>query len=283
MTRTRGRFFGRLVSQGDLEPFMRRPAARSQGLLDGVFADAVTLVEADTDKVAYQAAFELGPRATRRDIYFAPVGGVGGMAEPIKFYHKLHIPVAAIADLDLIMNQETFRTITEALTEETEAKELQADRKQAAAKLASLPPSITEADVHGRLQQLGSQRFEWATGDDAELVKRLRGLANQIDRLRRLKSGGIAALPVEPKEDVQVLVDRCATRGLFLVAVGELEHWSAELMKGGPSREKKPEWIAEFLKRLQTHPQHAKDIIDFVAAVGEFLIKNLDHPAPQTT
>ncbi|PYJ81830.1 MAG: hypothetical protein DME22_20290, partial [Verrucomicrobia bacterium] len=79
---------------------LKRPAARSEVILDGVFADAVTIVEADGDRVAYQTAFELGPRPTPRDNYFAAVGGVGGMAETARFYRSLHIPVAVIADLD---------------------------------------------------------------------------------------------------------------------------------------------------------------------------------------
>ncbi|PYK01067.1 MAG: hypothetical protein DME23_05105 [Verrucomicrobia bacterium] len=100
LVRIGGRFVGRLVDNELIKESLKRPAARSEVILDGVFADAVTIVEADGDRVAYQTAFELGPRPTPRDNYFAAVGGVGGMAETARFYRSLHIPVAVIADLD---------------------------------------------------------------------------------------------------------------------------------------------------------------------------------------
>jgi len=55
------------------------------------------------DRVAYQTAFELGPRPTPRDNYFAQLRALGNGGDA-RFYRSLHIPVAVIADLDLILD-----------------------------------------------------------------------------------------------------------------------------------------------------------------------------------
>src|SRR5713226_3510724 len=97
-------------------------------------------------------------------------------------------------------------------------------------------------------------------------------MAKDVDRVRRLKSGGVAAFSDRPelKARIEKAIDDCKCAGLFLVPVGELECWSSEMMSGGPSREKKAEWVNEFVKRTREHPDAASDIIKFVSEIDRF-------------
>jgi hypothetical protein len=171
LVRVGGRFVGRLVDNELIKVSLRRPAARSETILDGIFADAVTIVEADTDRVAYQAAFELGPRPARRDIYFAAVGGVGGIAETAAFYCALHIPIAVIADLDLILVPQSLGRILQALAGGTIAEELTKTCEALQREIREVPPDLSDREIERRLVDVAEVPFEWAKNHDEAIVK----------------------------------------------------------------------------------------------------------------
>ncbi|PYJ81829.1 MAG: hypothetical protein DME22_20285 [Verrucomicrobia bacterium] len=162
--------------------------------------------------------------------------------------------------------------IIKALASDARAPELTEKCDGLIRDIRRIPPDLTEMEISRRIGDLAAKQFSWAKNDDGSLVRGLRQLANAIDRVRKLKSGGVAAFSEHPKLKARLenVIEECKAAGLFLVPVGELEDWSTELMKDGPSRERKAEWTNEFVKRMRQEPSRAKDIIDFVTAVDTF-------------
>lgn len=266
------RFVGRLVDQEVIRASLRKPASRSDVILEGIFADAVTIVEADTDRVVYNAALDVSQPPRRRDTYFAAVGGTGGIADPLQFYRALHIPVAVVADLDLILERVRLLRVLEMLTTKAAAQQLRNTSPELADLLSQVVPAITEGETATRLRELSDRKLSWKTADDETLAKDLRALANAVDRKKRVKLGGLGSFDHSPdvKKRLEAFVTECAGVGLFLVPVGELEGWSPSLMQGASLSDNKAEWANEFVRRLREHPDQAADIVAFVREVDSF-------------
>jgi hypothetical protein len=75
---------------------------RAESILDGIFSEAIVAVEADDDRLVYHTTWETLAKELRLDAHFVAVGGTGGVADTCRLYRRLHIPVAVVADLDLI-------------------------------------------------------------------------------------------------------------------------------------------------------------------------------------
>ena len=92
--------------------------------------------------------------------------------------------------------------------------------------------------------------------------------------MRRLKSGGIAALPDELGSRIQSIVTRLEAVGLFLVPVGELEGWlSAAEIKA--SKSKKWAWANEAAVYLSNSELGEGDIWAFIERIGDYLTEQL--------
>jgi AAA domain, putative AbiEii toxin, Type IV TA system len=81
LTRRDQRFSAHLVPARTLTEAVARPTVRAEAVLDGIFAQAVVVLEADTDRVVYQATWETLLEEFRTDVHFSTVGGTGGIAE----------------------------------------------------------------------------------------------------------------------------------------------------------------------------------------------------------
>ncbi len=88
--------------------------------------------------------------------------------------------------------------------------------------------------------------------------------------MRRLKSGGICALPADVAAPLKELVESLKTVGVFLAPVGELEGWLAS--EGvEASKANKPAWASAAAVKIQSKGSAHGDIWDFVREVGQYL------------
>src|SRR5207245_295854 len=58
LTNVEGKFNGYLVDNQNLRAAIQRPTTRTETVLDGIFSQAVAIVEAEGDRAVYQAAGE---------------------------------------------------------------------------------------------------------------------------------------------------------------------------------------------------------------------------------
>jgi hypothetical protein len=179
-------FRAHIVSPETLEHALQKPTMRAESVLDGLFSQAVVIVEADGDRTVYQAVWETLGREIRLDIHFATVG-TGGIADTCHLYSVLKIPVAVIADLDVIRDADRLQKVLNALRC-TEVEGLVQEAQHIVHLMQDLSPTISESDARSQIASLVPQSLSWSKKDDVSLVSGLRDVARQLDRMRRFKS-----------------------------------------------------------------------------------------------
>jgi hypothetical protein len=269
LTRVNGQFRAHLVPSGELEIALAKPTVRAETVLDGVFAQAVLIVEADGDRTVYQAVWETLDAEFRLDIHFTAVGGVGGIADTCALYHALRIPVAVIADLDVVVDLEKLRRILDALGCKVTAS-LASEARAIAEKVKQLPPTISADETRSELDTIVRAPLNWSLSHDVDLSKRLTGLSRRLDRMRRLKGGGIEGLPTELQTQVRDLVSHVRDHGLFVVPVGELEQWLSDRGIEASSTNKWA-WANEAATTVRAAGGSPGGIWDFMRGVGTHL------------
>ena len=172
----------------------------------------------------YQAVWESLSRGCAFDIHYATVGGTGGIADTCSLYTALRIPVAVVADLDIITDGNRLQRVLQSLNC-SDAEELKREAGRIVRLVKALPPTISEKEVHAQLQDALQTDLDWDQDHDAALRRQLQQLARQLDRMRRLKATSSEPLPAAIQSSLSRLLDALKCHGLFIVPVGELEGW----------------------------------------------------------
>jgi energy-coupling factor transporter ATP-binding protein EcfA2 len=265
-------FLAHGVPPDQLNDAVKKPSVRSDQVLDGIFSDGVIVVESDTDRIVYQAAYEATRSDDHFDASFITVSGTGGIAATVKFFCTLSMPTAVIADLDVLSQPVTsLKATLESLgCDSGTLKEvgMRCDKLRSA--VMALPPSMTTSNASEQFKSLAVP-VSWDGGADDGFVRSLRKLSNDIDRNRKLKLGLTAfSGHSEIVQDAQWIIEKCRAYGYFLVEVGELEKWS--LPEGeNVSDHRKADLANEAVSRIRQTPEEARGVIQFVAGVGHHL------------
>ncbi len=275
LTRNAGSFQAHLVPSKILLDALERPTVRSETVLDGVFSQAVTVVEADGDRTVYQAAWETVSPEFQIDVHFAAVGGTGGFPDTCKLYRILRIPVAVIADLDIITDADQFKRVLSELTDDSIGEALCRRALDITNDIKAIPPNIDACTVRTELQASLEGDLDWLQEHDFGLREKLLRIAKKLDRMRRLKRGGVEAVPGEIRGRLEPLIDDCKQYGLFLVPVGELEEWLSEY-NVGVSKERKWAWATAAAKLIRRVGKQDDDVWEFTSEVGTYLKSALE-------
>ncbi len=260
-------FHAHRISPATLKGITKKPTVRTETILDGVFAEGVVVVEAEGDRAVYQAVWETLIPEMQLDAHFAAVGGFGGILDTCKFYKELKIPLVVVADLDIIRDVENLGRIAAVLCDDAQALQLAKEAGALMEKLRALPPTISGDEVKRRIGEIGSLQMEWNQSDDLQVRRRLQDLAREIDRMRRIKAGGVAAMPSDLATELSALVKNSHSIGVFLVPVGELEGWLAN--EGiGASKETKWSWAIEAAAKVRELGAQNRDVWNFMREVG---------------
>jgi hypothetical protein len=270
MTRREGKFTAHLVPADVLSDALAKPTVRAESVLDGIFAQSVIVVEADGDRLVYQTVLETLSSELRLDVHLATVGGTGGIADTCKLYQRLKIPVAVIADLDMITDPKRLRRVLEVMTSAELVEQLCTLATSVMEDIKSLPPNVDIQEIRTSLRELVASDTIWAVDSDIEARRQLSRAAQQLDRLRRLKRGGIRAFPHQIRSQLEVLSAGLVKCGVFLVPVGELEEWLADAAVK-ESKESKWAWANAASLHIQARGACAGDVWDFVRSVGRYL------------
>ncbi len=274
LTKNSNGFSARHVNSEALAEAMKKPTVRAETVLDGIFAQAVTIVEGDGDRIVYQAAWERVGADRNFDIYFTTVGGTGGIADTCKMYKILGIPVAIIADLDVITDTlKMEQMLTNICDKDTIVSELMNEVESVAKEVRKLPPMISEVQALGELNTLASGEYSWAKRDDISLRNSLSTLRSSLDGMSALKSGGISKLPRELAKRLGEIVKKLRIMGIFIVDVGELEEWLAGCNISA-SKKKKWAWANEAANYIRENPHQDNDIWQFVKELGDYLTEH---------
>lgn len=270
MSRRVGEFQAHLVPAEVLTDALAKPTVRAESVLDGIFAQSVVVVEGDGDRIVYQTVWETLASELRLDVHLATVGGAGGIADTCKLYRTLKIPVAVIADLDMISDPRRLRRVLEVLAPPLEVDELVEKATSVVRRIMELPPATDPSVLRQQVTALASKDQAWIEGEDIGTRRELNKIANQMDRLRRLKRGGIDAFPADIAKCLADLATSLSSFGLFVVPVGELEEWLKDAAIE-ESKENKWGWANAASFAIQSRGAQPGDIWDFVRDVGNYL------------
>jgi hypothetical protein len=229
-------------------------------------------VEGEGDRAVYQAAGEGIESDFAGEVHLVPVHGTGGIAEICKFYRSLRIPVAIIADLDVVTDNPKMKLFLNKLTSRDKAEAILNLCKGVEETVRKIPPTISEQSVRNELDGIKALAQSWEKRDDIPVAVKLSALRKRIDRLHELKSKGVAAFESSSvlKQQLEEIITRCRAIGIFLVPCGQLENWVPHLMQG-VSKENKPEWADEAARRIKEAREKIGDIWHFVKSVAAFL------------
>jgi hypothetical protein len=271
LTRRDQVFSAHLVPANDLAEALSCPTLRAEAVLDGIFAQAVVVVEADGDRLVYQATWETLQDEFMMDIHFSTVGGTGGMADTCSLYRTLKIPIAVIADLDMLVDGDRVTRVLKTLIDDEPIRAaLAALCTEIAEEIRKRPPVISAEKVISEMSSIGTLPMDWNNRDDVEIRRRLSYLTKEIDRMRRLKKGGVAAYADGLGERIADLLKQLRGHGLFLVPVGELEEWLAN-REVDASKSNKRAWANAAAQRVQQLGKQSGDVWDFVSLVANYL------------
>lgn len=273
LTRSGKSFAAHRIEPDLLATVLQRPSVVTETILDGIFADAVLVVEAESDRVVYQAAFESLTDGEQLDIHFAGVGGVGGIAETCRLYRKLRIPIAVIVDFDVLCNPDRLTAVVKAMADVPTAEEVLKRLNNLCSQLNQLGPSITPASLDARFCALVAMGRDWSNEDDLRLRQELTTLAKELDRMRDAKAKGLDGLPIDLRGSAVEILGLLRQIGVFVVPVGELEGW---LQSHGitVSTKKKWEWAIAAAAKVRELGVAQGDVWDFASAIVEHLRKN---------
>lgn len=273
LTRKGEEFEAHLVPSEVLKESLKKPTVRAESILDGIFSQAVVIVESDTDRTVYQAVWESMSSEFNSEVHFSAVGGIGGIADSATLYKTLRIPVAVVADLDILTEVEAVGAILRSLASEEEVAPLLQEIETIANEIRLIPPIFSPSEASNEILDILAMPSDWSAGDDVKIRRRLVSLNSNLSRMLRLKNGGVSAMPAELASRVETLLGALKSLGLFLVPVGELEGW----LKGRGiqvSRKKKWAWANEAAAVVRGAGSETEDVWSFMRGIGVYLFQS---------
>lgn len=265
-----GQFLAHLLPAEDLKLAVTKPTVRAESVLDGIFAQSVVVVEADGDRLVYQAVLQTLVDELQQDLHFATAGGTGGVADICKLYRALNVPIAVIADLDMLADPGHLRQVLDAITAPANGAALEKEARSVMKGIAVLPPLVTQVEIKEDIRRIQDAPFDWTNEGDIKMSQALSQVSQKLNRMRRLKRGRIAALPEDISLAIGNLLDALKEAGVFLVPVGELEDW-LENEEIPESKQHKWAWANAAALRIQSKGSCDDDLWNFVRGVGMYL------------
>jgi len=256
----------RLLSNERIKELWGDPLLRYSNILDGLFHESVVVCEADADCRFYSAILDATmvgntDDAKRPDLMFTHCGGKARLPVVIRALREVDVPVRAVADFDVLSEEEPLKTIAEALG--IDWAEIQPDWRQVKNAVDSKKPDLSTDEVRKEIGELLSAVtttiFPPRTKADIQTVLK------RTSPWAHAKLVGKAFVPSgDPSKACERLLSNLRAGGLHVVEVGELEgHVRTE---GGHG----PKWVNAVLTReLATDPEleAARKFVQALAAI----------------
>jgi ABC-type cobalamin/Fe3+-siderophores transport system ATPase subunit len=236
MTYREGDATARLLKPETLLGFMRDPLLRSTNVLDALFHESAVVTEADTDRAFYQEVNErlLGSEREGIDNCLF-LNARNKQTVPQVAGPLREIGIPAAMVVDIDVLKDGGRVWSKLLD-------------------AAYVPETSRTALNSH--RVAVKRAFDESGKDMK------------------KDGGVAVLDRDARESCMSLLDHLADYGIFVVPVGELESWLAELDVVGHG----PDWLIEVFEKMGTNPRSAgyvtpkdNDVWEFLEKIGKWI------------
>ncbi len=256
----------RLLSNERIKELWGDPLLRYSNILDGLFHESVVVCEADADCRFYSAILDATMAgntddAKRPDLMFTHCGGKARLPVVIRALREVDVPVRAVADFDVLSEEEPLKTIAEALG--IDWAKIQPDWRLVKNAVDSKKPDLSTDEVRKEIGELLSAVtttiFPLRTKADIQTVLK------RTSPWAHAKLVGKAFVPSgDPSKACERLLSNLRAGGLHVVEVGELEGYVRT--EGGHG----PKWVNAVLTReLATDPEleAARKFVQALAAI----------------
>lgn len=202
---------------------IQSPLLSSQPVLDALFHKGVVVCEGDPDRAVYQTvAHQLLRSEGGDEVLFIHTNGKDAAKGPAKLLSQAGVPVCSVVDIDAFNSSQPLCHIVEALT----GDELNGDLEALRQEIATV---VEEAPAGNLLSVLMSSVSEWLGRQHIDVRTARKGLVTAANagksKWSRVKTKGVDYFEGEAKAKVELLVQRLALLGVFVVPCGELEGW----------------------------------------------------------
>ena len=265
----------KVLDSDTLNQIVTDPLLSSSRVLDGMFYKGVVATEADADAVFYQRLFQKIGAAD--EIHFVNAHNKQTLKKIIDPYKKLGIKFAMIADADVIRDKHEFDEILTVTTDGALKDQIHQERDTILHYFQSKSKFEILSELRNNTQELVNKtKFSVDTAADEishilfDFRLELKKLREESDDLAEFKKLGRAALSPEIQLNFDALWTACASIGIFIVKVGELESWMVDY--GIPRISNKAKWISNALRELfNIEYDGSKEIWKFVDELKAFL------------
>ncbi|SDW04946.1 ATP-dependent endonuclease [Pseudomonas sp. NFACC08-1] len=262
----------KILSSEGVASFSSDPLLSSTRILDGLFYKGAIIVEADADSVFYQ---RIGRRLVDADsFHVAHAHNKQTVAKVLSPYRSLGVQYAAIVDFDVIRVRAEFNALIKQFNFDTIQKnKLEELRALIVNHIERVPSGELLTSVIGLLKNEIDAIESDSRDDDLKL-------SSLLGTLKRVRESGSAWKPYKKsgraalEEKIQLVFDElcqiCASRGLFIVPVGELEGWLTDY--GLAHTSNKSKWIVDALELMpELEPDLKGGPWSFLSSVHSYL------------
>ena len=235
----------RLLSNERIKELWGDPLLRYSNILDGLFHESVVVCEADADCRFYAAILDAAMAGKtddvrRPDLMFTHCGGKARLPVVIRALREVDVPVRAVADFDVLSEEEPLKSIVESLG--VDWSEIQADWRIVKTAVDSKKPDLNTDDVKKEIGELLSAVTTTTFPPKAKAG--IQTLLKRSSPWAHAKLVGKAFVPSgDPSKACERLLSKLRAGGLHVVEVGELEGYVRT--EGGHG----PKWVNAVLTR----------------------------------
>lgn len=249
------------INKENIQALSTSPLLSSQRVAEALFHSGVVICEADSDRVVYQAVAEKFSIASDKLFLFAhnkqTLKTVAGL------FKAVSLPVAAIADIDLINEKSVLSDLVSAMDPAFDQREITLLRDSLASVVEGKRDAELYVDLVQDIQDLAIECSNGEVKDLGKLRKSLERLSKKSANWSGVKKNGATFFKDQDRIDCLRLLNILDSIGIFVVPVGELESWM-------PLAIRKQNWVPEALK-LIADDQCPENLKDFISKTTAFL------------
>lgn len=242
----------RLLDNERIKQLWSDPLLRYSNILDGLFHEAVVVCEADSDCRFYSAILDASHTASvdeakRPDLMFTHCGGKARLPVVIRALREVDVPVRAVADFDVLSEEEPLKSIVESLG--MSWAEIQSDWRTVKLAIDAKKPDLSTAEVKSAIGDVLAAVN--STVFSAKAKNEIQGILKRASAWAHAKAVGKTFVPSgDASKACERLLATLRAGGLHVVEVGELEGFVRT--EGGHG----PKWVNTVLSRsLATDPE----------------------------
>jgi hypothetical protein len=234
-----------LLENARVQELWSDPLLRYSNILDGLFHEGVVVCEADSDCRFYSAVLEAAhetrnPNIKQPDLMFTHCGGKARLPLVIRALREVDVPVRAVADFDVLSEEQPLRGIVEALGGDWNT--LCGDWRLVKTSIDAKRPDLSTADVRREVERVLGQVTATVLPEKARAE--LQGVVRRSTAWSSAKLVGKSFVPSgESSRACDRLLINLRRVGLHVVEVGELEGFVRTADGHGPK------WVNDVLTR----------------------------------